>query len=267
MRLNRAVFCFVLPCLCAGFAMADTLSVYEGFNYLSGASINGQNGGLGWSGSWTTPGGLDATIASGSLGFGSLSVIGGSLTTAGSQPANQGSSVATWNRSFGTNVGADNTTVYLSYLLRPDAGAGFYGGLNFGGVFIGLSGNQSFYGLEGAGNDISLSSVAASAGQAVLFVLRVDFLAGNDTLSLYVNPGSSQPALASVVKTNLDLGIVSGLTVNNYGGFTTDEIRIGDSFAAVTPADLAAVPEPAYGFGVMLISLALISGRINRSRG
>lgn len=176
-------------CLWTGaLASGGTLYQYESFSYPSGSSLFLQNGGSGWSGTWGTPGGLDATIGAASLTSGALAVSGGSLSTPGSQPPNQGSSVATWVRYLGTQQGADNTTVYLSFLLRPDAGFGYYGGLNIGSVFAGLSGNQSFYGLEGPVNDLSLSSVPVVAGQTVLFVLRADFHPGNDSLSLYLNP-------------------------------------------------------------------------------
>jgi hypothetical protein len=245
---------WVLSVLVAtGIANAGPLLEYEGFNYAPGSSLNSQNGGSGWSGAWGTPGGLDATIAAASLTFGTLPVASGSVSTAGSQPPNQGSSVATWIRNLGTSAGADNTTTYFSFLLRPDAGFGFYGGVNLGGVFVGVSGNQSFYGLEGPANDLSLSAVPVVAGQTVLLVLRADFHAGNDALTLYVNPtpGGPEPGVASVVKSDLDVGAVTSLTINNYGGFTTDEIRIGSSFADVAPA-AAAAPEPGYGLMVAL---------------
>jgi hypothetical protein len=256
---------FLLPCVCAtGIANADTLAEYESFDYTAGSSINLQNGGSGWSGTWQTPGGLDAIIGGSSLTSGNLAVSGGALTTAGSQPPNQGSSVATWVRALGTPLGADNSTAYLSFLFRPNAGYGFYGGLNFGGVFVGLSGNQAYYGLEGPGNDISLSSVPVVTGQTVFFVLRADFLPGNDRLSLYLNPtvGAPEPAVPSVLKTDLDVGSVNSITVNNYGGFTTDEIRIGDTYASVTPVE-SATPEPAFGVltGVALATLMFIDTR------
>lgn len=263
LRTNQGIFRFLLPCICAaGIVHADTLFEYEGFNYQSGTSINLENGGTGWGGAWGTPGGLDATVAANSLASGSLAVSGGALSTAGFQPPNQGSSVATWTRSLGTPLGADNTTAYLSFLLQPDAGFGFYGGLNFGNVFVGLSGNQAFYGLEGPANDLSLSAVPVVAGQPVLFVLRLDFLPGNDTLSLYLNPspGQPEPATPNVLKTDLDVGAVDSLTVNNYGGFTVDEIRIGSSFDSVTPL-ASSVPEPAYGVAVGLAAVAIITLR------
>lgn len=263
---------FVLAVFSVVAAQADTLSAYEGFQYTAGSSINGQNGGSGWSGGWFTPGGLDATTSATGLSFSDLLVSGGGATTAGSQPPNQGSSVAFWLRSLSTPLGADGTTAYLSFLLQPNSGFGFYGGVNFGNVFIGRSGNQADYGLEGPTNDLSLSNVAVAQGQTVLLVLEAQFQAGNDQLSLFVNPvpGAPQPATPSAVKSNVDVGTVSSIAINNYGGFTTDEIRIGSTFASVTPA---AVPEPAFGWvaGVALVCLvglrrSVLSGVVGRAR-
>lgn len=246
-------------------AQADTLSAYDGFQYTTGSSINGQNGGSGWAGAWSTPGGLDATVTASSLSFNDLLVSGGAASTAGFQPPNQGSSVAFWSRSLTTPLGADGTTVYLSFLLQPDAGFGFYGGINFGNIFIGRSGDQADYGLEGPASDLSLSNVPVVQDQTVLLVLEAQFLPGDDQLSLFVNPtpGEPQPATPSAVKTDLDVGTVSSVVINNYGGYTTDEIRIGSTFASATPS--TAVPEPAFGWaaGAALVCLA---GLRRRSR-
>lgn len=244
-------------------ARADALLAYEGLLYPAGSSLNGQNGGSGWAGSWSTPGGLDATITAQSLSFGDLGTTGGAVTTAGFQPPNQGSSVATWSRNLATPLGADGTTVYLSFLLQPNAGAGFYGGINFGNVFVGVSGNQTFYGLEGPANDLSLSTVPVVQGQTVLLVLEVQFQAGDDNLSLFVNPtpGQGQPATPNATKSDLDVGTVTSVLINNYGGYTTDEIQIGSTFSSVT--SLASVPEPASGWVVVagLASIAMVKRR------
>ncbi len=246
-------------------ARADSPSVYDGFAYTVGSSLGGQNGGNGWDSFWSTPGGLDATIAAPSLSFGDLEVSGGAVTTAGLQPPNQGSSVAFWLRNLATPLGADGTTVYLSFLLRPDAGYGFYGGINVGNVFVGRSGNQANYGLEGPANDLSLSNAAVVQGQTVFLVVEAQFQAGDDVLSLFVNPtpGQPQPGTPSATKNDLDVGTATAVVINNYGGYTTDEIRIGPTFASVTP-----VPEPSFGwaFVVGLAWTAVLTRRF-RSNG
>jgi hypothetical protein len=246
-------------------ARADALSAYDGFLYTVGSSLGGQNGGSGWVGSWFTPGGLDATITAQSLSFGDLGGSVGAVTTAGFQPPNQGSSVASWLRNLATPLGADGTTVYLSFLLMPDAGYGFYGGINLGNVFVGRSGNQAYYGLEGPANDLSLSNAAVVPGQTVLLVMEAQFQAGDDVLSLFVNPtpGQPQPGTPSATKNDLDVGTVTAVLINNYGGYTTDEIRIGPTFASVTT-----VPEPTFGweFVVGLACMAALKRRF-RSNG
>ena len=80
-------------------------------------------------------------------------------------------------------------------------------------------------------------------GQTVLLVLRVDFFAGIDRLTLYANPtpGAAEPFLGAV-KQDRDLGTVTGLTLYSTGAFSVDEIRVGTTFADVVPT--AAVPEP-----------------------
>jgi hypothetical protein len=217
--------------------------VYEGFDYPVGSSLAGQSGGSGWAGAWTTPGGADLTIGTG-LSFGGLATSPGSAVSAPYAPPNMGSSVSYFTRNTASTYGADNTTTYFSFLLRPEAGFGFYGGINIGNLFIGRSGNQADYGLEGPTNDISLSNVPVAVDTTVLLVLRADFLPGNDRLSLYVNPtpGGPEPSTPDVIKTNLDVGTINSVVINNYGGWLTDDIRIGSTFASVTP--LAAVPEP-----------------------
>jgi hypothetical protein len=254
---------------------ANTLQEYDGFAYGAGMSLNAQNGGTGWNGPWGTVGGLDAAVTANSLTFGNLAATGGAVSTAGFQPPGQGSSVAYFFRSLGTVLGANNTTAYFSFLMRPDAGYGFYGGINLGNLYAGISGNQTMFGLEGPANDLSLSSTPVTQGQTVFMVVRVDFLPGNDRVSLYMNPtpGGPEPATPSALKTDLDVGTVGSVTINNYGGFTLDEFRVGSTFASVTP--LTTVPgAPALtGFGLCALAagmlligtLALRHGRISKA--
>ena len=264
MRPNSLCARFLFLSVCAaGMAGAGTLFEYEGFSYPSGSSLSSANGGSGWSGGWGSPGGLDATVTATSLTFQNLAVSGGAVSSAGFQPPAMGSSVAYWGRDLGTSIGADNTTAYMSFLLRPDAGYGYYGGLNIGNaLFAGVSGNQSFFGLEGPLGDLNLSNVPVVAGTPVWFVIRFDFLPGNDRVSLYLNPtpGQPEPAVPTVVKTDLDVGTVTSLTINNYGGFTVDEIRIGSSYDVVTPVEAPSVPAVSiFALTILGASLALLA--------
>lgn len=66
--------------------------------------------------------------------------------------------------------------------------------------------------------------------------LKAQFRPGADIFTLYVDPvpGHREPASA-VVKTDLDLGIVSALGIYSTGAFAIDEIRVGTTYADVTP--------------------------------
>jgi hypothetical protein len=232
--------------------------VYEGFSYTQGSSLSGQNGGAGWGAAWnSSQSALGVNVGPG-LNFGGLATEEGA---ASSDPATTGS-VAFYTRQLGATYGADNTTIFISVLLRPDTGFGFYGGINLEGVFIGKSGTAGTYGIEDSTNNVSSSSEAPVAGTTVLLVLRADFLPGNDHFSLYIDPtpGLAEPATADALKTNFDLLPASFIFLNNAGGWTTDEIRIGSTFASVTPQ---AVPEPS---SLILVAWGLGTGFALRSR-
>lgn len=235
MRLAPILVClFVL-----GFpSLARAETVYDGFNYPQGSSLAGQNGGFGWNGAWGGSG-LTATIAPG-LSIGSLTTTGGSVATEAPIPG----TVAFYSRQLDTSYGADNTSVYLSFLLRPETGFGFYGGINLGGLFVGKSGPVDLYSIEAPTDDISSSTVAPVAGSTVYLVLHAEFLPGNDRFALYVNPapGVPQPLTPDAMKTNYDLGSTDFIFLNNAGGWTTDEIRLGSTFESVTSASRVPVP-------------------------
>lgn len=219
--------------------MARAGLVYEGFAYPPGEDLHGHNGGIGWGGAWFNQGGAQTFTHSPGLGFGALAVSPGAATT----PASAVVNVSTYPRFLADPVGTDNTTLYLSFLLRPEAGFGFYGGLNLdGGLFIGKSDPGTTYSLEST--TIAHSSVVAQAGTTVLLVLRAQFLAGDDIFDLFVDPtpGGPEPVAADATLLDFDLGERTSLYINNPGGWTIDEIRLGPTFAAVTPA---AVPAPA----------------------
>jgi len=243
--------------LLIGSSTAAFADVYEGFDYPSGISVNGLNGGTGWSGPWNNSFTVADLTTTAGLTFANLATTPGGAT--GLTP-NQ---VVFFYRPLANTYGADGTTVYLSFLLEPDPGFGFYGGVNFGAVFVGKSGKAGVttYGIEGPVNDIDSSSVVATQGVTAFLVLEAQFLPGDDIYSLFVDPtpGASQPIAPDAVKTDVDSGVINSLVINNAGLWTTDEIRIGPTFASVTPV----VPEPASA-GLLvsgLAAMALIAGR------
>jgi hypothetical protein len=259
----RSFFALFLILSCAASSATALADVYEGFAYPSGTSVNGLNGGTGWGGAWNN----SFTVADLTTGPG-LTYQNLATTPGGSIAATPGQ-VVYFYRPLADTYGADNTTEYLSFLLQPETGFGFYGGVNFGGVFVGKSGKAGVttYGIEGPVNDIDSSSVVATAGTTVFLVLEAQFLPGDDIYSLYVDPtpGAPQPATPDAVKTDVDSGTsINSLVINNGGLWATDEIRIGPTFASVTPV-ATTVPEP--GSAVLLVFgiLALALGARRRS--
>ena len=217
---------------------------YEGFTL----TFPAYNTGSGLSGAWQL-GGFNAfaagyTSAEGSLSFPRLVTSGGRVE-AGAFNAINGA-----RRNLAQPLGVNNTTRYLSVLLRPQGTLhggvfnGFFGITLAGGpaneLFVGKPGGLAMgeYVIEHRGGFGQVSSgVPTVVGTTALLVVRMEFLAGNDLFTLHVNPKPGDPEPASgAVKTDLDLGVVNVLGIYSTGAFAVDEIRIGNSFAEVTPA-------------------------------
>ena len=217
---------------------------YEGFSQSFPIYANG---GAGFSGSWTQ-GGYNAFASGYGTNEGSLTYpslvpgIGGSVSGYAFSAINGAL------RNLGQPLGADNTTVYLSVLLRPDGILsngifnGFFG-VTLNGVsndlFIGKPGGGAVdqYVLETRGGYGQVPSGASTeVGKTVLLVLKAQFLPGNDIFALYADPkpGFSEPS-GGTVKSDLDLGAVSQIGIYSSGAFTVDEIRIGTTYDDVVP--------------------------------
>ena len=221
-------------------------AVYEPFDYPSGAALGNGNGGFGFTGAWDPAANL--LIEATSLTFSPLATTGGSAS---------GSGGGGGSRSLATPIGADGTTVYLSFLVQPGnasaAGTvdGYYGLSLFGdlgSLFIGKPGGQGGvvgvsqeYVLENfGGTSQAFAGVAVTPHQTVLLVVKCEFAAGNDTFTLYVNPtpGAAEPATGAV-KNDANIGTCGTLTISSgYNAahtFVLDEIRLGSTYESVTP--------------------------------
>jgi hypothetical protein len=260
--LKRLLWAGALVWLCAAGPARAELLAYEGFDYPEGIDISGRSGGSGWASAWGYGSDWPGTVAAPGLASGNLATAGNALSTLGAAPTS-GNPAFIWRDLAPNSLGTPGTTLYLSFLFRPDADYGVYGGVNFGGIFVGKSGapGSTTYGMEGNLGDITHSPVPVVEGETVLIVLRADYREGADLLDLYVNPPlSGLPAAADATKSNHDAGTWSTLVVNNAGHYTTDEIRIGTAYADVVPT--AAVPLPP---AVLLFAsglAALVAGRI-----
>lgn len=270
-RARRAMAAAAAWLATAGTAgAADGLLAYDGFDYTLGQRLDGQNGGTGWTSAWTYNGGGEA---SGSIvgGLSYQDANGRTLLAGGGAWATQADVFfAQAQRDTAASFGAAGTSVWMSFLVGQSAdptsgvnyamgtvGRGYTFGSDamLGGVVGDGAAVGPFYSSAGT---ITLPGTAPALS-TTLIVLRLDFAAGgNDTMSLWFNPlldGVARAADLTLSARDYD-PVIGGVTLahGDFRVFAFDEVRIGSSFAAVTPA----VPEPAAGwlFGAGLAVLA-----------
>jgi hypothetical protein len=255
---HRFIYISALP-IAAALAMLSQPAcasqiAYEGFDL----TFPAYNTGVGFSGAWAT-GGFNALVSDYTANARSLSYSsgangnaqGGGVQLQASGGSVSGGAFAAINgalRHLAAPLGASNTTVYVSFLIQPNGTLGngvFNGffGLTLNGslgkdLFIGKPGSGTEYVLEtrGGGGQVA-SNTSAVVGKTALLVVKAEFLSGIDIFTLYTNPvpGAPEPA-SGVVKTDLYLGTVSAIGIYSSGAFSIDEIRIGTTYADVTPA-------------------------------
>jgi hypothetical protein len=246
------------------------LFIHEPFDYApAGRDLVGTGGGLGFAGPWQ-PGGFNASINNNfdvdddPLAFGALL----HSPTVVQTPAV--GAIAGVTRSLASPLGQPDATVYLSFLITPEgplhAGAfnGFMGlVLESPGepeLFIGKPGGGAIdrWVLEDRGGSRQHAAPTdITTMDTALLVVKAEYAAvGNDRFTLYVNPlpGAPEPP-AGIVKNDANFGLVQGLTIYSTGAMRIDELRVGETFADVTP-----VPEPA---ALALAAIAVLALRRN----
>jgi hypothetical protein len=249
----------------AGIAQA-TVTVYEPFNYSTGAFANGTAAtGSGLSGNWTCAAG--GTVISG-LTYTGLPVANSALQSAGAR------------QFVSLSSPLSSGTKWISFLYKTSAGNS---GANINGVFFpngnatclwfgfGLAPYSSTQGQLGLGSMTNAGTAALPAtslkqlglgtyGATYLVVLKIDFDTSgvNDTVTVYLNPLPNQatPGVAAAgTNSTFDVGTISGvgLNVQGAGQIIVDEIRIGDTYGDVVgfvntppnaPTGLNATPGP-----------------------
>jgi Secretion system C-terminal sorting domain len=216
---------------------------YDSFSYAAD-SLSGKNGGTGWSGAW---GAGKINIVATGLTYGGLPVLAG--TTQLNLTSNLQTTTST--RALTTTMGTVGTTIWYSFLLKPDKTTIFdYCGLNIGAggtqVFIGYQGTNFVLNKAGGGGtnvSISFDSVGFTVGQTAFLVLKMVFTSGIDSATIYINPtaGLSAPDVPSShvgSKKDLDVGTFSSLVISGGRGFSAnnsqlDEIRIATTYSDV----------------------------------
>ena len=253
---------------------------YEGFSYPTGSgNLPGLNGGFGWNGAW------QAVVN------GNSSVPGGSLTAGANAPAgydahSAGNAVFTPNGTrtgrhldtsaggvFGQkgfidgngNIGASGKTIYISFLQQPNIADNNYyefeihrGDLNdpgrIGGLGCDTGGSSSVYLRTPS---IGQNLIGPASTSVSFYVVRVDFMGGNDTVTVYQNPTSAtEPGTPTLVEAGAGDMSFNGISFGAYLNNVTvshDEVRVGMTWADVTAGNARAAafvigpPKPSLG--------------------
>ncbi len=285
--MKTSLFRVAVSTLTFSFAAAvsaqASLIAYEGFDYAStppgtdgnltaSGGIEGLNGGFGFDGAWdefastsTFGTGNRATGIAGPSDFASgnrvapLSYTDGNsnvLPTTGNQARTSFGLRSVATRQLDGTYGNDGDTVWLSFLAQvfdtnaPNRWSGIALGDN--GGYFGKPNNAANWGF--AFNGASVADSGVESGTAVFFLARIDYNAGLDDITIWINPDlDSEPTIASGTSTSQNLGAFDEIILAGRYSADYDEIRIGTEFSSV-------VPEPATFasvFGLVVLGLAL----------
>ncbi len=233
-------------------ARADLL-LYEGFDYTTGSDLSTVgSGGTGWSGSWLDVNGNGVVnVMAGSMGYGNLVTLGNS----GYCP--QWDRAGRWldtsaGGTFGAaglldgagNVGADGGTLYFSFLGQTVNVAHFYE-MEFHRENVGDPGR-----IGGVGDDVDdthlflrtagTQTQFANGNTGVnLFVVRIDYQAGNDDVRVYMNPNlykePAAPTLTVSAASDMSMDGLAFAAFLNAQTLRVDELRMGTTWADVLP--------------------------------
>lgn len=235
---------------------SPALLTYEGFDYEANAGLVDNNGGTGWAAPWQ-PIGANGEIVDGLQPTG----ISSDLLTLGRATRTQapgrdgrrldlsplGPFAQSGYLDANGDIGADGTTLYISFLQQsttPD----FFWEFEFkrddiltdGGRIAGIGNNVA------GGTDVNLrapSNQFTSLGPADtnvnLWVMRIDYQPGLDNVYVYRNPSlvvePSQADVALISQANMAFDAFTLGAFVSGGRVSHDEIRIGPSYASVTP--------------------------------
>lgn len=239
------------------------LLAYEGFNYGQLSSdIGGANGGFGWAGAWVNVNGGASTSYSNSLvaaGNAPAGYDAHSLNGYLFQPSNSrkgryfdcspaGNFAQHGYLDANGNIGADGSTLYISFLQQPSDVVQFYefelkrDDLGDGGRISGIGNDtgdtHAHLRIEApAGGASTFYDLGPGSTGVNFYVMRIDYHTGDDTVTVYRNPTSStEPATPTVTVSNIADMSFDGISFGAYlNGVTVshDEVRIGKTWADV----------------------------------
>ena len=217
---------------------ASTALAYENFNQVNATQLSGASGGSGWIANWTAEASRYRVTNPSGLTYSNL-VISGGFVEKFDQPS-FGNSIS---RSFAPQSGRvwasvlvnfQQVPTYFEFKLNQATNENWSAkfGINAGNLFTEHSG----------GNATATSAFTPQLNQTYLLVLTYS-ASGAGPTAIYVNPdlGVSSPvnSIASAVFAGTNWGMSGGVgQISMFaanGLMKIDEIRIGSTFAEVTP--------------------------------
>ena len=267
-RLSLVVIGVVSLLLQSAYAQV-TLPFYDGFNYTEGSSLNVNN--PPWAFGGASGGGAPTVTAAAELSYSGLAASSGLGVSVGTTTSG--------TRTRGVNFTTDSSgTLYASFLLdvttaptgnrdlaflTSDSTASANGNIN--GIFLNSSMQLGLSKVSSTTPGVLDTLSTLSLNTTYLVVVGYKFNGTGNEYDLWLNPaslGGSAPTPDISLTTGTDMSSLSYFfvqqrnTTSNLGAtFNFDELRIGTSFADVTPTG---VPEPAACALAGLGGLALV---------
>jgi hypothetical protein len=221
-------------------AAATSPVVYEGFDYSAGTSQPGQSGGSGFSEAWQVSG-TASTIPAGSLSYTDGS--GMALEVLGNRGFS--SPLSRNHRALSTARGTDGTVTYASFLADPGSNVHFWGIEFWNGTAADANrvlqlGNESGFGVRV--RNATNKFFAQTDSGAHFFVVKIEHLAGNDQVSVWIDPPlGAEPSSPDLLFTPSETGGSIAFNRIGFSDYVTtsapavDEVRIDNDWNSVTP--------------------------------
>ena len=227
----------------------DALLASEDFDYPQG-DLTRQDGGEGWNGGWLNNSDLAAKVSAGSL-------LGGASVPADYDARSVGNSVFIPNGeragryldcsisgNFGIYgyldpngcVGADGTTLYLSFLQQPSKTSLFYEfELDRGAERVAGIGNDTHAdGVNLRAPAETFTLIGPGDTNVNLYVMRIDFKPGDDDVRIYRNPTSAtepaEPTLTLPRAADMSFNRIALAAFANNNSVKFDQIRLASSW-------------------------------------
>jgi hypothetical protein len=216
---------------------------YEPFDYPSAAVLTGLSGGTGWLDAWIVDG---AGVSTGTSGLTYSDAAGNVLSVSGLHADTTGSATTRSLRDFGT---ASLNNVWISFLYQLPGANSKFEGVSF------YRGTQQVFSVSNPsttttaaihltnnllGNNNGANTGSGAFGQTHFVVMKLTKgggAGGTDRIEAFIDPiltGNPSSPGATVDGANFDFDRVR-IAGQDGSPLLVDELRIGESFADVTP--------------------------------